>query len=63
MDRDIEKYCIDGKGHEPIDYFDFIKCEKCGMTWFYTNGNNPTKADNGKPAQSFREEQRQKYRD
>lgn len=63
MDRDIERNCIDDKGHRII-YYDFAKqCEKCGWTWFYTNSNNPTKVDDEKPAQSSCSTPHQKYRD
>lgn len=59
--RDIERNCIDDKGHRII-YHDFFKqCEKCGWTWFYTN--NPTKVDDEKPAQSSHLTHRPKYRD
>lgn len=61
--RDIERNCIDDKGHRII-YHDFFKqCEKCGCTWFYTNSNNPTKVDDEKPAQSSHLTHRPKYRD
>lgn len=63
MNRDIERSCIDDKGHRII-YHDFFKqCEKCGWTWFYTNNNNPTKVDDEKLGQSSRPTLRQKYRD
>lgn len=63
MDRNIEKDCIDDEGHTPIDYHDFIKCEKCGWTWFYTNSNNPTKVDDEKLGQSLPLTPPQKYQD
>lgn len=50
--RDAERYCIDDEGHNPIDYYTFVKCDKCGMTWFYVNGDNPTKAEDEIPDQS-----------
>lgn len=63
MDRDIEKDCIDDKGHRIIYEHQWKKCEKCGWTWFYTNDSNPTKIDDEKLGQSIPPTSPQKYRD
>lgn len=63
MKRDIERDCIDDKGHRIIYELHWRKCERCGMTWFYTNRNNPTKVDDEKLGQSIPSTSPQKYRD
>lgn len=63
MKRNIERDCIDDEGHKVINYHHWKKCEKCGMTWFYTKNNNPTKVDDEKPVQPSHPTPHQKYQD